>query len=177
MGINPWKFGKKTIHKSQRYSTVVELKPYPFHCHFQQIVNVFVNCELFLSYLSGIDAHKNWPKTLEKKRKTLNLFLKDIYYPFLFFSMNSTDGLADTRLQRQVFKLDFAYVLFIMLKQVFYCQKISWLQNCIWDRWQEKLCNIFCGRRHVLKLNDLYNLPSYAFSNRKMHIICRDRGS
>ena len=33
--------------------------------------------------------------------------------------MNSTDGLADTRLQRQVFKLDFAYVLFIMLNRLF----------------------------------------------------------
>ena len=38
-----------------------------------------MNCELFLSYLSGIDAHKSWLKTLEKKRKTLNLFLKQIF--------------------------------------------------------------------------------------------------
>ena len=65
--------------------------------------------------------------------------------------MNSTDDLEDTRLQRQVYKLNFAYSLMYsslcLFNRRYLAPQKELLRNCIWDRYQKKLCAFFLRKK------------------------------
>ena len=152
-GDQSLKVWSKKIHKSQMFYRVVELKPQ------KQVFNkCLFEFQLLLSYLSGIDPHRYWVKALGCSKQLL--FVIHSYslawiLLMIWWILGYKGKLKSLTLLTYVL---FITVCFIMLNRVFIFRRylvpqkeivseIATMKNCV------QL--FFCGRRYVLKHNDL----------------------